>query len=718
MPEQYRLQFAVRGGEYAFAICQDDFDALEEVAGYCCDVWNGANSLICAVDGPDALPNLEYLLAARNVEVVYVHKRVDEATRAALIARFNGRVEHLWGEQFRHEVHPILLQPSYRDRPAGGPHLELPIPVYDDELLRRLSRVVYGRIEDDDRPEYAKAFTLTEYAGAQAHFALVDAQISGLSPLGQSTALMPMYQQSGPIRMRQLVVLDGSDFDALIYFWNLRARATTLGVEPPVVAIPAQGLQTPVELRSLRAWTDAPGRTIKPDIFVLADVNHRKPVSNALLDLGYHRAADDAALTEYFGTLPEGAEVPEYKFTSAGWIGGPFRRGVWHEQLVMLNAGRNIVRFEPKGFAISGFGGKMRLDLLSWPLPLKATSATAARVHKAAVVDQGVVCLLTRATNDALVFDLTVPGADDVLTDFLAELGLTGKLSAAGRYAVALIGRLGGPQRLDALASRAALDILKPLTPLSRIKVVQQLGRKLKELFGDDVPAQEELAEIIRGQVLALDLPAPSLDDLRSLTGTAKAELLHVLEPLIDTGFVRRGRSERCPECGYADFYPLGELDERVRCHACQQGFLVRVATGPDEPRLAYQLDPLMARALDQDLMPVFLTLRHLYSAEGPGAAAFWPGIEISEIERVEETKQDCDILLAQGGNVTVCECKLSAPGLSVAQAQATLSLAGRLGARTIFAALEGTFSEDVRSLGEPPDLQLLTRSQLVPPDA
>ena len=38
---------------------------------------------------------------------------------------------------------------------------------------------------------------------------------------------------------------------------------------------------------------------------------------------------------------------------------------------------------------------------------------------------------------------------------------------------------------------------------------------------------------------------------------------------------------------------PIGLIcRERVRCHACQERFLLAVASGPDEPRLAYQLDP------------------------------------------------------------------------------------------------------------------------------
>jgi len=34
-------------------------------------------------------------------------------------------------EMVRHELHPLNLQPTFREPTAGGPQLALPIPVYD-----------------------------------------------------------------------------------------------------------------------------------------------------------------------------------------------------------------------------------------------------------------------------------------------------------------------------------------------------------------------------------------------------------------------------------------------------------------------------------------------------------------------------------------------------------------------------------------------------------
>ena len=72
-------------------------------------------------------------------------------------------------------------------------------------------------------------------------------------------------------------------------------------------------------------------------------------------------------------------------------------------------------------------------------------------------------------------------------------------------------------------------------------------------------------------------------------------------------------------------------------------------------------------------------------------------------------------MLLAQDGNVTVCECKQSAGWLSLSQAEATIALAERLGANSMFAALQGEFREDVQALYAPPRVTFLDRKQLLP---
>jgi hypothetical protein len=204
----------------------------------------------------------------------------------------------MWSEIARHELHPLNLQPTFRAPSPDGAHLALPIPVFEDESLARFARIAWGRIEDEDRGEYGEAFLLEPHEGDAAHFALVDGQVSGLAPLAQSTYLIEIYFQQSPVHARQLLVLDSDDFTGLLFFWNLRARATKRG-EPAVVGIPREALAVPGRLRSLVEWTTSQFEVVKPDVLVHCQPDDHEAARVALGSHGFREAARDARLTEY-----------------------------------------------------------------------------------------------------------------------------------------------------------------------------------------------------------------------------------------------------------------------------------------------------------------------------------------------------------------------------------------------------------------------------------
>ena len=710
------MRFALRGQECAFAIPRGDFEALEEVSGHSCDFWNGSNSLIILVGPRGGLPgDLDVHISVRDVERVYVHERVGEQGLRALESRFGSRVTRLHEDSFKNDVHPLHLQPSYRNLPDGSPRVVLPIPIYGTEALSRVGAVAFGRIHNTDRGEYEKAFLLRESRDEDAHIALLSAQLAEVSPLGQSSYLIKAYGQMSPIDVSWLVVLDGTNLDALVNFWNLRARSSQLGSGPRVVGIPAEALAQPQDLESLFSWTSE-GLDVTPDLFVLASLDHLAATTHALETLGYLPAPEPTRIRYSFGSEGDSERDQYYWLAPHGVLGGKLQRGVLtYSGLIDLAPGRNTVRFEPEGFGTAVWGKRLRLDLLSWPLPLPVTAATARRVLDTAFVYEGVVSLVTVATNGAMQFELTVPGTDEALTDFLGERGLTGALSDKGRYAQALLGRLGSVQRLDEISHENALRVLNRLMSSSRLKLVQRLGNMLNQHYPTSSPSAEQVRELIQDQPITLELPALSLHDLTNTQEGSRPAFGRSLEPLIDLDFVLRGRKERCKHCGYEAFYTLADLDERIRCKACQESFLLNVYSGPNESPLRYQLDPLMARVMDQDVLPVLLTLRRLHQGEqAPVADSFWPGLEVTSIKDPER-KQDCDILMARDGNITLCECKLTAGGLTMSQAQATLTLAESLGARTVFAGLEGDFSAEICDLAvRAPTLQLFRRADLV----
>src|SRR5437868_2988683 len=137
---QHRLRYALRGGEFAFAIPAGDLDAVAEVADSCCDFWNGANSVLIAVAEDGTIAPTERLFEVREPEQIYIHDRIGEVGRAALGERFGEeRLTEIYSRTFTHELHPLNLQPTYRDPPTDGPKTPLPEPVYDDGELARLA---------------------------------------------------------------------------------------------------------------------------------------------------------------------------------------------------------------------------------------------------------------------------------------------------------------------------------------------------------------------------------------------------------------------------------------------------------------------------------------------------------------------------------------------------------------------------------------------------
>jgi ribosomal protein S27E len=158
------------------------------------------------------------------------------------------------------------------------------------------------------------------------------------------------------------------------------------------------------------------------------------------------------------------------------------------------------------------------------------------------------------------------------------------------------------------------------------------------------------------------------------------AEILTALEPLVDLGLIRRGLDLRCPECNYRMVFTLAELDERLDCHACGRDFALptRGPGGREEHHLVYRLDGLMARAMDQDLLPVLLALRT--AAQRLSAPHFyaWPGVEFKGSGRAI----DIDLLCSDGENVYCFEVKDNAASLKDSQLQRLLDLSAKLGAR------------------------------------
>jgi hypothetical protein len=311
-------------------------------------------------------------------------------------------------------------------------------------------------------------------------------------------------------------------------------------------------------------------------------------------------------------------------------------------------------------------------------------------------------------------FDVRLPTAGEALQDWVGDHGFVLTRSDDGRYAEALLQRLGSLDALDVLANERRLALLHALAAKSRPKLVR---RFLAEASAAGVTLDEAaMIEKLEDIGLFLEVEAATANDLATTMGpgTTKREVFELLPPLIEAGLVRRAHLLRCPQCRFRQLLDLANQDERVRCRACGELFVFPVVdeSGRHEPQLHYRLDGLMARAMDQDVLPVLLTLRAIRPPPEHSELLFaWAGVDV---KKGDGPNVDIDLLVALGTVVWCFEVKQNATGLKARQLHRLLAAAAALEARPGIAAAEGEFAPELVRTVEAAGGRVLTGTQLL----
>jgi hypothetical protein len=711
VPEQQRLRGVLRGPELAVAIPQGDLNALQEVVEVCCDIWNGVGSLILPVDRRGRMTGHHpAYLQSRQAEQCLVHRELPENTYRSLRALVP-QVSPFFADLVRQtNLHPLNLQPTY----SGSGKQSLKVPTFRSAHLRRLSTVVWGRIDDEDRPEYEKGFEITETDAEDAFVALVEAQIDQISVQTQSAYLMGAYFASGYWNNRVVFVFNRASFNELVSFWNMRSRLVSFGGGARIVGLPFEALEIPAALAPLRRWVaEESYEIIKPDLELAPWGKRALEAAPVALKRAGFRQIEGLPHRSY---APENLPADRAGLEFGGFTGmsGPFNRGMHFDTVVALGQGDNLIRFVPPAQFQPRHWGSVQFDLTNLPLAFPLNDAAAARSHPNA--SAGIDGWTIRMANGGQPFDLPVrlPTAEEALEDFLSPHQLRAQLSQPGRYAQALLRRIGSVEHLAALASDESIQIIDTLTPRSAKKLAQYIRREVFDKLGGGID-DNTLEEILGRQELFLELPARTLSELAGELGRPRRDLAPALGRLVDVGLATRGASLRCPHCNYPDFFPLPELDERLVCRGCRLDFPLPVldASGRQEQSLHYRLDGLMAQAMDQDLAPALLLLRRFVGVGfGNPKALYWPGLELYRGEAAD-CETEIDLLVANDGDVVLGECKRRAEGLSAEEVDRRAALAAEVGARPVFAALEGEFSKDTRAAVVSHGGYLLDRARL-----
>jgi hypothetical protein len=690
---QHRLLYSVRGPEWAFAIPQGDLDALEDVMRRCAQVWNGAGAVLIPVATNGRIPAvIELLLKTCKVDVCYLHPSLGEPAQRAVRKRVSDAMP-LYDGFDDHEIHPLHLAPERDDL---RPVLSVLIPRFEFPILRRVALATWGFIPDEELPYWRRRFEVGEVGGEAALRALVQGQAGPMfsSPLLLSTKYMRLIEQRNSQEWPYLFVFDKANFRELVDFWNFRSRSMTDASSAAVLGLPRQALPHTEHLSSIVRWGASPSWMKRSPDMLVATASRRvvDEVDAALSAIGFDRD-DGTKLRTTFGSRTEPRERASYGYLRPT-IGGRFDRGARDFTLVAFASGKSAYSLTaPEGFDVRN----VRLAFRNLPLPFPVTPAVARQVHHHAFADGG-VSILTDAI-ERWNFDVRLPSAWDALHAWAGDHGYAVRFSSAGRYANALLERIGGLDGLHVFADELRIRVLKLLTPESRLKLTQRLTAGVAERrAAGERELADELSKRIAGIGLFLEVEARASEDLGSELHVQRPRILEALAPLVEASLVQRGQTTTCPRCSYAAFIGLGELREEVACRACREQYVLPVAAGGGrrEPAVSYRLDGLMARVMDQGLLPVILTLRRLMPPDEARDLYFaWPGLEFERGEEVMEV----DLLTSDGENVVAAEVKSDAAGLDREQLDRLLELCDAVGAKPCIAALEGTFNAELAEL-------------------
>lgn len=705
--QQFRLNYTVRGPELAFAVPQGDLDALEEVARHCSNFWDGANSLIVPVSTNGGIPKWidEMREETLSIERCYAHPSLEERAVAAATRRFPDCVP-LYDDFYANDVHPwhLAAAPSSETKPR------LAIPAYDSPSLRRFAAVAWGVLDDEDLPTWGEKFELLERDGPSAHGALLAGQVASdyTTPLRLSQKALRAIEWGAPLHHPLLMVLDGT-FNDLILFWNTRASYDDLLGRPGIAAIPSKALDSPAQLQVLNNWMVVPDTfELTPDLLVFARPKNQEATTAALQEIEFQHDTP-TKLSFRFGSRVVDRDSRTFTFSLVP-LGGRIRRGVPESALITVTDRRARLDLDAPGeFAVRS-GHTIRLDLIDLPVPFPLTAAGANRIiQNATVTDHGLT--VHTAAQRSWRWDVELPTDEQLLSDWASAHGYTVDRSQDGRYGTVLLARLEGLAGLDELASDVAIKVLRALTPESRKKLAQALASQFADRQVADLDEATLVDELGRVDLM-LDRPWSNLEGIRSRTGCGRQPILKTLAGLTKYGFVQSGVARRCESCNFEHFWPVSELGDVVSCPACGHQFVMPIRPqGPSEIQLSYRLDGLMARAMDQDLLPVLLALKALRPQVEERPWSAWPGL----IFKKESAETDADLLIA-ADPILLVECKSHAEGLTKAQLDKVLELSDDLGVQPGLAALEGQFTAAQRERVERKNGRVLVGSDLTAP--
>lgn len=701
--DRRQLSLTLRGPEFAVLIPTGDMAALSDTCGKLASIWNGVGTLLIPVGEESTDEPYEKWLNILSIDQLMYHESVSPEHRSQIDQAVGLPISQFSDFVLDYEVHIWRL--------ASGAEQARPLQLeFEEDLLPIQKTLLWGELDDFDRAFLAERDLLAEYDPSPA--AIVRAQLRRDSPLAWSairTDLVSAVNTPGPSKSVYVFSAE-PDFEELLLFWNLRARLQTHAGEATILGVPIHAVQAAAEEGLFREFSDAIPQGSKPDFRVGCSEKARPEVESILLQDGYELVEPKET---HYSQVPDERNRREFAFGTI-LVGGQLRRGTESGQLTDLRQGLNRTQFQrPEDLPKTvDWAGTLRYELGGIPELFPLSNSIAALHMNEAHAARDNISGGIMMGGQTPVLDLRIPSPEIQLDAHLASLGFRGKESSAGRIARTLLEKTDR-ESLDALTKPGALDILGALVRRNSSKIATRIAQRFPEgNFNDEVLS--ELTAALEAESYFLEIPALTLPEIGSDVAKSPADLGEAMGRLVDAGFVTRGRKVSCPVCSFSDFWALGELDEKLECRHCNSRFPLPAFDTNGEIPNHFRLEGMTARAVDQGIPAVLLSLRFLLGRpEGVGYRAWWPGLDLfPNGSRVQEF--ETDLLFACDGRLWSVECKSNAAAIDGDVAMAQVEQARKIGAEPAVAAPVGAFSSDVIRVAEEEGLQLLSPAELL----
>jgi len=691
----FALEYVVRGPELGVVLPDADMAALESTVRALCRVWNGPGALLMTVDAEGVVhESLEPSIASLAPERILVCDAVGAPALEGLNSRWPGRVTPFDADALNEEMHPWwLVAAEFR---SGGT-LRVPRPAEDDDDQRVTSIVLWGLIEPGDEGVIANRLRIEDEQ--RFAFGLLRDQVLRSSPLEWAARCTEYHEHLNGLSQLVLVVLEEkTNFYDLVNFWNMRARYGRRRDACTVLGAPAELVGDPDAAELIARWAVECSWATKPDVRVSVKKELAEPVKQWLLAGGMTFVEGDRWTS--FSSVPESRARPEFAITLSS-IPQRLRRGRGTDALVNLTEGVTPVHLPaPEGLPGSvGWNGITRVEISGVPVAFPMSDQLASACVAGAIGrGRRAITATVEPPISPLRLQIGLPSADVQLERHMQSVGLRASPSSAAKIAQPLIGRLHDAAGLDALAVTCSADVLSALTSPSRVKLARRVRNELASAGVSEVD-ESKLVEMLRDEGLFAQLQSLTSHQIASALNVKVREILPALQALSDTGYLRRGFEIDCPQCATKEFWALRELDEHMRCRACRIEFPLPAVSGARETPMSYRLDGLVARAMDQDLVAVLLTLRCLLRLEAVSAdALWWPGLDLYEADATSNSFE-VDLLVASDATIWVCEAKANAGALTREDALGHIRWSARIGGTAVFSAIEGDWREETLNL-------------------